>query len=180
MRYKQKKEAIDLTLTLQPSNSVIDASNLIKISIIVLSFAAIPVVYNIPITQYGIYHTRQRFTYHDFTTEHLFPNLDSFVSMGSNRLLHKRKSGLNAESVNVFNPSMKILSRIMSVLMENNAVIKAALLKKANLNHIKLSAHLEWLEQKGLIEYIVVDDKANVTLTNTGREFAKPLVSLTV
>ncbi|MDE1863660.1 MAG: hypothetical protein KGI33_12225 [Thaumarchaeota archaeon] len=75
---------------------------------------------------------------------------------------------------------MKILSRIFNILMENNNVIKATLLKKANLNHIRLSMHLDWLEQKGLIEYVVIDNKVNVTLTEAGREFAKPLVSLAV
>ncbi|MDE1861983.1 MAG: hypothetical protein KGI33_03615 [Thaumarchaeota archaeon] len=75
---------------------------------------------------------------------------------------------------------MKILSRILNVLIENNAVIKTILLRKANLNHVRLSMHLDWLEQKGLVEYVVMDNKINVMLTEAGREFAKPLVSLSV
>ncbi|MDE1863659.1 MAG: hypothetical protein KGI33_12220 [Thaumarchaeota archaeon] len=55
-----------------------------KIVIIILSLAAIPVYLEYDtLTQSGIYHTRQRFVCHDFTTAHLFPNLDSFVSMGA-------------------------------------------------------------------------------------------------
>lgn len=174
-------QSVRVNGTLTPNKIVNDISNAIKISIIILSLVAIPVVCHIPFFQYGDHHVRHRFVrYHDFTTEHLFPNLDSSVFMESNRILNKRVSVLNAKPTTVFDPSMKILLRIMNVLMENNAVTKATLLQKANLNHVRLSMHLNWLEQKGLIEYVVIDDKINVTLTKAGREFAKPLVSLSV
>lgn len=163
--------------TLKPNKTVNDISNSIKIAIIILSLAVTPVMYHVPFFQYGIHHARQRFVrYHDFTTEHLFANLDSFVFMGSNRILNKKVNVLNTKPVTAFDPSMKILSRIMNVLIENNAVIKAALLQKANLNHVRLSMHLDWLEQKGFIKYVVIDDKINVTMIETGREFAKPFV----
>lgn len=84
------------------------------------------------------------------------------------------------ETDHKFEPSMKILSRIMNILLENNIIIKAILLRKANLNHIRLSMHLYWLELKGHIEYVVIDNKINITLTEAGREFAKTLVSLAV
>lgn len=167
--------------TSMPSKTMNDISNLMKMAVVVLLLAAIPVVYHIPSgVPYGTYHTRQRFAYHDFTTEHLSPNLDSFVFMGNNRISNKSESILKIETANAFDPSMKILSRILNVLMGNNNVIKATLLKKANLNHIRLSSHLEWLEQKGLIEYVVIDNKAHITLTESGRAFAKPLVSIAV
>ena len=167
--------------TSKPNKSVKNMSTSVKIAIVVLSLAAIPLACHIPLGfQSGVFHARQRFAYQDFTTVHLFPNLDSFVYVGSNRFLYKREKVLRTGSITTFDPSMKILSRIMRILMENNAVIKAILLKKANLNHVRLSIHLDWLEKKSLIEYVVIDGKTHVTLTEAGREFAKPLVTLSV
>ncbi|MDE2590032.1 MAG: hypothetical protein KGL95_10260, partial [Patescibacteria group bacterium] len=163
-------QATRMNGTSMPNKTMNDISNLMKIVIIILSLAAIPVVYHIPANiQFGIYHARQRLTYHDFATEHLFPNLDSFVFMGSNRILNEREKVLKTKIATVFDPSMKILSRILNVLIENNAVIKTILLRKANLNHVRLSMHLDWLEQKGLVEYVVMDNKINVMLTEAGR-----------
>lgn len=71
-----------------------------------------------------------------------------------------------------FEPSMKILSRIVRVLIEDSMVGKTELLQKANLNHIRLTMHLKWLEQKNLIEYVVVVSRIYVKLTEHGREFA--------
>lgn len=153
--------------------------NLIKVAIIVLSLAMIPVVYHIPMSsQYSICHPRQRFAYHDFTTAHLFPNLDSFISTSNTHTIQRSKDIHKTKPLNASKPTTKMLARVMEVLMENESLIRETLKLKTNLNHVRLSLCLECLKQKGFIEYIVIDNKTSVTLTKAGREFAKPLVSL--
>lgn len=49
-----------------------------------------------------------------------------------------------------------------------------------NPENIVTSFYFDWLEKKSLIEYVVIDGKTHVTLTEAGREFAKPLVTLSV
>jgi predicted transcriptional regulator len=71
-----------------------------------------------------------------------------------------------------FEPSMKILSRIMIVMMENGTKGKTQLSLDANLNYARLAKHIVWLEKKGLVESTIKDNKINVALTTNGREFA--------
>ena len=71
-----------------------------------------------------------------------------------------------------FEPSMKLLSRMVKVILESNSIGKTTLSQEANINYHRLSIHLDWLEQKHLVESIIGDGKVKIRLTNTGREFA--------
>ena len=70
-----------------------------------------------------------------------------------------------------FEPSMKTLSRIMKVMMENSAKGKTQLSLDTNLNYARLAKHIVWLEKKGLAKSTIEDNKINVALTTNGREF---------
>lgn len=92
---------------------------------------------------------------------------DSAVNL-EEKLWGKVKSDKDAN----FEPSMKLLSRIIKVILESNSIGKTSLSQVANINYHRLSKHIEWLEQKQLIESIIGDGKVKVRLTETGREFA--------
>jgi predicted transcriptional regulator len=74
-----------------------------------------------------------------------------------------------------FEPSMKTLSRIMKVMVDNGSEGKTQLSLDANLNYAVLAKHIVWLEKKGLVKSIIEDCKINVVLTTNGRAFASML-----
>ena len=71
-----------------------------------------------------------------------------------------------------FDPSMKSLMRIMKAMTENGAKGKTQLSLHTNLNYARLAKHVVWLEKKGFVESAIEDNKVNVVLTKSGREFA--------
>jgi predicted transcriptional regulator len=71
-----------------------------------------------------------------------------------------------------FEPSMKTLSRMMEAMIENGAGGKTQLSLHTNLNYTRLAKHIVWLEKKGFVESKIEDNKINVVLTKSGREFA--------
>jgi len=77
-----------------------------------------------------------------------------------------------------FKPSIDILSRIMKVLLENNSVGKTNLSQQANVNYVRLSKHLQWLEKRNLVELVVQGSKIGVILTESGRKFALTLTDI--
>jgi predicted transcriptional regulator len=76
-----------------------------------------------------------------------------------------------------FDPSMKTLTHIMKFMTENGAKGKTQLSLDTNLNYTILAKHIVWLEKKGLAELIIdpLDNKINVALTKSGREFASTI-----
>jgi len=71
-----------------------------------------------------------------------------------------------------FNPSMKILSRIMKVLLERNSILRTTLSLETNIQYSRLARHLECLEEKKLIESFVEEGRIYLKSTSLGREFA--------
>ncbi|MDE1767588.1 MAG: hypothetical protein KGI27_15140, partial [Thaumarchaeota archaeon] len=137
-----------------------------KIVIIILSLAAIPAVYHITTNiQSGIYHARQRFAYHDFTTEHLFPNLPEIVFSTSDRLLDKTKKPTKIGSSVEYNLNMKYLNSIMKAIAESSLIGKTALSEKVNMNYLRMRPYLEWMYNKSLLESIIEDNKIKFRLT---------------
>ena len=74
-----------------------------------------------------------------------------------------------------FEPSMKILIRIVESMIRNGAEGKTSLSLGTNLNYARLAKHIAWLEKKGLVESIIEDAKINVGLTQKGRIFASTI-----
>lgn len=68
-----------------------------------------------------------------------------------------------------------ILSRITTVLLDRNTIGRTELSQKANVNYTRLLRHIEWLQDKELVDLIVERGKVKVRLSNTGKEFAKTL-----
>ncbi|MBI1829404.1 MAG: hypothetical protein HY222_03120 [Thaumarchaeota archaeon] len=83
-----------------------------------------------------------------------------------------------AKSDSEFNPSMKILSRIMKVLLDINSIQRTTMSLETNIQYSRLSRHLEWLERKRLIESFVEEGKIFLKLTSLGREFASAVYLL--
>jgi predicted transcriptional regulator len=71
-----------------------------------------------------------------------------------------------------FEPSMKTLSRIVKSMTENGSGGKTQLSLDTNLNYTRLAKHIVWLEKKGFVKSAIKDNKINVVLTTSGREFA--------
>ena len=67
---------------------------------------------------------------------------------------------------------MKVLSRIMKSMTENGSEGKTQLSLDTNVNYARLAKHIVWMEKIGLVESKIKDNKINVVLTKTGREFA--------
>ncbi|MHB8602474.1 MAG: winged helix-turn-helix domain-containing protein [Nitrosotalea sp.] len=77
-----------------------------------------------------------------------------------------------------FEPSMKILLRILKVIAENDAKGKTQISLYANVHYTKLAKHIVWLEKKGLVKSAIEDNKINVILTTKGTEFASMLLKI--
>ena len=76
-----------------------------------------------------------------------------------------------------FEPSMKTLSRILKIMIDNGPEAKTSLSLGANLNYARLAKHIVWLEKKGFVKSTVDDSKINVGLSEKGRIFADTLSS---
>lgn len=107
----------------------------------------------------------------DFTDESNFPMIPSLYSFGSRRIAQNEKPHIEKPGSD-FEPSMKLLSRIMKVILEKNLIGRTALSVEANVNYNTLAKHIEWMENKSLIDLIVGDSKVNVKLSPVGRDFA--------
>ena len=80
--------------------------------------------------------------------------------------------GSQREKESNFVPSVKFLSRIMKIILERNSVVKTNLSQDANINYTRLVNHIDWLERKDLVKFVVQDGKVKVVLTGTGRDLA--------
>jgi len=75
-----------------------------------------------------------------------------------------------------FEPSIKTLSRILKIMVDNGPDAKTSLSLGANLNYARLAKHIVWLEKKGFVKSIVDDSKINVGLSEEGRIFASMIL----
>jgi predicted transcriptional regulator len=71
-----------------------------------------------------------------------------------------------------FEPSMKILSRIITRMLANGNKGKTELSANTNLNYSRLANHIVWMEKRGLVELKIDGTKIKIGLTKKGREFA--------
>src|SRR6476660_10350371 len=78
----------------------------------------------------------------------------------------------NKKLMHIFEPSMKTLSRILKIMIDNSPEAKTSLSLDTNLNYSRLAKHIVWLEKKGLVESTINNSKINVCLTVKGRVFA--------
>ena len=76
-----------------------------------------------------------------------------------------------------FSPSFTIIIRILKVLHDNEPLTKTLLAQKSGINYSRLLKHLDWLEERHIVELAVHRHKVIVKLTRTGREFGKIILS---
>ena len=81
--------------------------------------------------------------------------------------------------VSTFDPSMKTLMRLVKFMNENPSEGKTQLALDTKLNYARLAKHIVWMEKKGLAESTIEDNKINISLTDTGRDFAKVISKIT-
>jgi predicted transcriptional regulator len=79
------------------------------------------------------------------------------------------------EESSVFEPSLRILSRILGELLDNS-VTKTELSQRSRVNYTRFLKHLDWLDERRLVELSVERHKVIVRLTRRGREFALTLL----
>jgi predicted transcriptional regulator len=70
-----------------------------------------------------------------------------------------------------YDPSLKVISRIMKVLLEKNSISKTNLSQECNIQYARLVKHLEWLEARNLIGSKIIDGKICINLSSPGRTF---------
>lgn len=86
------------------------------------------------------------------------------------------KNNKNKKTNSKFQPSMKIIIRIVESIIEKGTENKTSLSFDTNLNYTRLANHIVWLEKKGLVESTIEKSKINVGLTEKGKLFAKTIL----
>lgn len=74
-----------------------------------------------------------------------------------------------------FEPSMRILSRILKAILECDSMGRTALAQAVNVNYPTLSKHLSWLERRSVVLYVVDGSKVIVKLNESERKFAQKI-----
>jgi predicted transcriptional regulator len=97
------------------------------------------------------------------------------IKLLANRLKQITKILKSKKLAHTFEPSIKTLSRILKIMVDNGAEGKTSLSLGANLNYSRLAKHIVWLEKKGLVESTIEDKRINVGLTEKGRVFASTI-----
>lgn len=85
---------------------------------------------------------------------------------------------LGNDKADQFDPSPRILNRVLKLLKEESAIGRTRLAQAANVHYAVLLKHLQWMEQRRYIELVLEDGKVMVRLTQKGREFVALLSGL--
>lgn len=88
------------------------------------------------------------------------------------------RSGNTNKEKSDFEPSKKLLPRIMRVMLENNSLNRTSLAQLANLNYATLCKYVIWMEQKSFVEFVILDKKLTIKLTEAGRDLALKMASM--
>jgi predicted transcriptional regulator len=78
---------------------------------------------------------------------------------------------LTYQSTPDFEPRVKVIHRILKIMSEQVSIQKTKLSLLTNLNYVRLSNTLSWLERKELIKSVIVDNKVHFVLTSNDRLF---------
>lgn len=72
------------------------------------------------------------------------------------------------EFISKFEPSMKLLTRILKVILEQNSLGKTHQSHESKINYVRLIKCLDWLEKKNLVKFVVKYVKTQVQLSQQG------------
>lgn len=76
-----------------------------------------------------------------------------------------------------FEPSMRILSRILKILLEKDSMLRTDLTTVVNTNYPTVSKYLRWLERRSVVTYVVNDGVVNVRMNQAERQFVLKLLN---
>ncbi len=65
--------------------------------------------------------------------------------------------------------------RIVKFMSENSSEGKTKLALDTKLDYARLAKHIVWMEKKGPVKSAIEDNKIQLSLTNTGRDFVKTI-----
>lgn len=77
-----------------------------------------------------------------------------------------------------YEPSRIILPRILRALLETGPLGRTTLALAANTNYVTVAQHIMWLEMKSYVVFSIEGGKLAVNLTQSGREFALKIASI--
>lgn len=92
-------------------------------------------------------------------------------------LPHDQKSE-HDEPSDDFKPSPILTNKLLEVLFLEGIISKTLLCQKANIHYKKLVKHLDWLQRKKVVEYVLSNGKVAVQLTVLGRELSEKILWL--
>lgn len=115
-------------------------------------------------------------TVDEFSDERFFLNASNYA-LGKSTSTVKTRWALKTDK-DYFEPDMNQISRVMKILLEKNSVGKTNLSLEANINYVRLSRILEWLEEKRFIELVIEEGKVCIKLSRMGKDFAMMLSML--
>lgn len=85
---------------------------------------------------------------------------------------HKTSTSIsNKETDDSFEPSMKMIIRIINSIVHKGTKTKTDLSIDTSLNYTRLVKHVIWMEKKGLVKSVVENSKIKVDLTDKGKLF---------
>ena len=70
-----------------------------------------------------------------------------------------------------FKPSTRSMIRIIQSISNDGSQGKTNLANNLNLNYARLTKHVVWMENRGLVVSIIYDSKIKIDLTEKGRSF---------
>ncbi|HEX5672719.1 MAG TPA: winged helix-turn-helix domain-containing protein [Nitrososphaeraceae archaeon] len=77
-----------------------------------------------------------------------------------------------------FEPSMKMIIKIINSIAKQGAYTKTDLSKDAGLNYTRLVKHVMWMEKKGLVKSKVENSRIKVNLTDKGEKFGSTVADV--
>ncbi|MFB5605764.1 MAG: winged helix-turn-helix domain-containing protein [Nitrosarchaeum sp.] len=84
----------------------------------------------------------------------------------------------NKKLDSTFEPSLKMIIRIINTIVKEGTRTKTDLSKDSSLNYTRLVKHIMWMEEKGLVKSIVEDSRIKVDLTEKGEDFGKTVAKV--
>jgi predicted transcriptional regulator len=84
----------------------------------------------------------------------------------------------NKQLDTTFEPSMKMVIRIIDTIAKEGAKTKTDLSQDTSLNYTRLVKHVMWMEKKGLVESSVTNSRIKVNLTDKGKYFGDTIAKI--
>ena len=74
-----------------------------------------------------------------------------------------------------FQPSVRVLVKILQTLKNNKSIGKTELAELIKTNHSRVTKNIDWLERKEMIKSIIEENKIHLILTDLGNDFLETM-----